>query len=245
VRESRTPGSVRGDRGNPVPYRVRDRPAKKRLLVNHLACRRGPNGAFVFGRSRQRPPSMSGKGSATDGNKTILFQLDSGTARASSKVSLPGQGRETGPDGPVMSFTRILILPLDGLERAAVAGRRWVTGLARGLGAQIAGEREERAREAERQRQAQGRAEAARRAEVERQEAARLAERERVAAELRKREAAQTKPAITQVQRDAARKRQVWDQVEEAGRQARTADRARLGPDHKRSGEREGPSMGR
>ena len=107
---------------------------------------------------------------------------------------------------------------LDGLERAAVAGRRWVTGLARGLGAQIAGEREERAREAE---------------------------RERVAAELRKREAAQAKPAITQVQRDAARKRQVWDQVEEAGRQARTADRARLGPDHKRSGEREGPSMGR
>lgn len=35
---------------------------------------------------------------------------------------------------------------LDGLERAAAAGRRWVSGLARGLGAQIAGEREERAR---------------------------------------------------------------------------------------------------
>ncbi len=38
---------------------------------------------------------------------------------------------------------------LERLEQAAAAGRRWVSGLARGLGAQIAGEREERARQAE------------------------------------------------------------------------------------------------
>lgn len=42
----------------------------------------------------------------------MLFQLDRGTARTSSKASLPGQEAETGPDGPVMSFARILILPL-------------------------------------------------------------------------------------------------------------------------------------
>ncbi len=69
---------------------TRDQPAKEPLLVKHLMCHRGPNGAFVFGRLRQRPPSVSGKGSATGGNQTVLFQSDSGTARASGKVSLAG-----------------------------------------------------------------------------------------------------------------------------------------------------------
>ncbi len=129
---------------------------------------------------------------------------------------------------------------LDGLERAAAAGRRWVTGLARGLGAQVAGEREERAR------QAQERAEAVRRAEQERQEAAQVAERERMVAELRQREAAQARPAVTQAQREAARQGRVWGGVEEAGRQARAVDRAREGqrPEQERSEEREGPSLG-
>lgn len=123
---------------------------------------------------------------------------------------------------------------LEGLERAAAAGRRWVSGLARGLGAQIAGEREEQARQAElvaeRQREAE---------ELARQEAARRAEQERAAA------AQRAQPPITQEQRDAARARAVWDRTEEAGRQARAADRARRGPDHERPGERQGPSMGR
>lgn len=119
---------------------------------------------------------------------------------------------------------------LEGLERAAAAGRRWVSGLARGLGAQIAGEREERAQEIARQREAE---------ELARQEAARRAEQERAAA------AQRAQPPITQEQRDAARARAVWDRTEEAGRQARAADRARRGPDHERPGERQGPSMGR
>jgi hypothetical protein len=114
---------------------------------------------------------------------------------------------------------------LEGLERAAAAGRRWVSGLARGLGAQIAGEREERARQAEQQRQ----------------EAARAAERERIAAELSQREAEQAKPAVTQAQRDAARQSRVWDATEEAGRKARAADQARLGPDRERQGPRMRP----
>jgi hypothetical protein len=42
VRESRTPGSVRGDRGNPVPYRVRIKPGQgnhpyKRAAGHELA----------------------------------------------------------------------------------------------------------------------------------------------------------------------------------------------------------------
>ena len=117
---------------------------------------------------------------------------------------------------------------LEGLERAAALGRRWVSGLARGVGAQIAGERDERARQAEqaveRQRQA---LEAAHRAEQERQERARAAER------------------VTQAQRDAARLAGTWSRVEDAGRKAREADRARQGPDQERPGERQGPSMGR
>jgi hypothetical protein len=117
---------------------------------------------------------------------------------------------------------------LEGLERAAAAGRRWVSGLARGLGAQIAGEREERAQEIARQQEAE---------ELARQEAARRAEQERAAV------AQRTQPPITQEQRDAARA--VWDRTEEAGRQARAADRARRGPDHELPGERQGPSMGR
>ena len=32
MRESRTPGSVRGDRGNPVPYRVRVQPGSHRIV---------------------------------------------------------------------------------------------------------------------------------------------------------------------------------------------------------------------
>jgi len=118
---------------------------------------------------------------------------------------------------------------LEGLERAAAAGQRWVSGLARGLGAQIAGEREERARQAElaaeRQREA-----------LARDAAARSAEQERIAAE-------QAKPVITQAQRDAARQAGTWGRVEDAGRKAREADRARRGPDHERPGERQGPRM--
>ena len=38
---------------------------------------------------------------------------------------------------------------------------------------------------------------------------------------------------------------QVWGGVEEAGRSAREADRARQGPDRERSREREGPGMER
>jgi ATP-dependent exoDNAse (exonuclease V) alpha subunit len=119
---------------------------------------------------------------------------------------------------------------LEGLERAAAAGQRWVSGLARGLGAQIAGEREERARQAERQREALARDAAARLAEQERQQQARIA-------------AEQAKPAITQEQRDAARQAGTWGRVEDIGRQAREADRARQGPDHERPGERQGPRM--
>jgi hypothetical protein len=123
---------------------------------------------------------------------------------------------------------------LEGLERAAAAGRRWVSGLARGVGVQIAGEREERARQAElaaeRQREALARDAAARLAEQERQQQARIA-------------AEQAKPAITQEQRDAARRAGTWGRVEDAGRQAREADRARRGPDHERPGERQGPRM--
>ena len=70
------------------------------------------------------------------------------------------------------------------------------------------------------------------------QEAAHRAEQERAAA------AQRTQPPITQAERDAARARAVWDRTEEAGRQARAADRARRGPDHERPGERQGPSMG-
>jgi len=123
---------------------------------------------------------------------------------------------------------------LEGLERAAAAGRRWVSGLARGLGVQIAGEREERARQAElaaeRQREALAKDAAARSAEQERQQQARIA-------------AEQAKPAITQEQRDAARQAGTWGRVEDIGRQAREADRARQGPDHERPGERQGPRM--
>jgi len=57
--------------------------------------------------------------------------------------------------------------------------------------------------------------------------------------------AEQAKPAITQEQRDAARQAGTWGRVEDIGRQAREADRARQGPDHERPGERQGPSMGR
>ena len=137
---------------------------------------------------------------------------------------------------------------LEGLERAAVAGRRWVSGLARGVGAQIAGEREERARQAEqaaeRERQAQ---------EAARQERARLAEvavQEQVLWTARAGQVLppgpQTPspgPAATQSPPDAGRKAGVWGEVEDVGRKAREADRARQGPDHERPSERQGPRM--
>ena len=50
---------------------------------------------------------------------------------------------------------------------------------------------------------------------------------------------------VTQAQRDAARQAGAWSRVEDAGRKAREADRARQGPDHERPGERQGQSMGR
>jgi hypothetical protein len=97
---------------------------------------------------------------------------------------------------------------LEGLERVAAAGVRKVQrvmGLARGLGAQAAAERE-------------ARAQVVLRAEVERQQ--------RAAAELRQREEAErARPVITQAQREAARARtaSTWGGVEEAGRHAREA----------------------
>ncbi len=128
---------------------------------------------------------------------------------------------------------------LDGLERVAVAGVQRVLGLARGLGTQAAAER---AQEVERQRQEQARQEAARRAEVEREVAARRAEREQTVAELQRRELQEQARSY----RDKLlRQGQVWGGVEEAGRRAREADRARQGPERERSREREGPSMGR
>ena len=134
---------------------------------------------------------------------------------------------------------------LEGLERAAAAGRRWVSGLARGLGARIAGEREERARQAEqaaeRQRRALAQQEAARAAEQERQTAARIAEREQIAAELRQQRAAQQARPVSV--RDAARA--YWERLAEEGRKAREADPKQEKPDHERSRERQGPSMGR
>ena len=128
---------------------------------------------------------------------------------------------------------------LDGLERAAVAGVQRVLGLARGLGTQAAAER---AQEVERQRQEQARQEAARQAEVERAVAARRAEREQTVAELQRRELQEQ----AQSYRDKLlRQGQVWGGVEEAGRRAREADRARQGSDREWSREREGPSMER
>ena len=123
---------------------------------------------------------------------------------------------------------------LDGLERAAEGVRERMMGMARGLGAQIAGELRERARVAELARQEQAQQAAKR----ERDAAAQRAERERIAAE-------QARPAPTQAQRDAARARQTWDAVEEAGRRARATDRAQQGPDHEAPRPRQGPRMRR
>ena len=140
---------------------------------------------------------------------------------------------------------------LEGLERAAAAGRRWVSGLARGVGAQVAAGREERARQAdlavERERQAQ---------EAARQERARLIEaavREQALWTARAggvplpgpAQGPPPGPAVTQAQRDAAQKTVMWGGVEDVGRKAREADRARQGPEQERPGERQGPSMGR
>ena len=137
---------------------------------------------------------------------------------------------------------------LDGLERAAVAGVQRVLGLARGLGTQAAAERERQAREAERERQQQERQEQARQ-EATRQEQARRIdaahqEQARWTAQAWQ-DQAPSAPIVTQAQRDAARQAGVWGRVEEAGRRAREADRARQGPDQERSREREGPDMER
>ena len=137
---------------------------------------------------------------------------------------------------------------LDGLERAAVAGVQRVLGLARGLGTQAAAERERQAREAERERQQQERQEQARQ-EAARQEQARridAAHQEQARWTARAwQDQAPSAPMVTQAQRDAARQARVWSEVQEAGRRAREADRARQGPDRERSREREGPSMER
>jgi hypothetical protein len=129
---------------------------------------------------------------------------------------------------------------LEGLERAAAAGVRKmqrVMGLARGLGAQAAAEREARAQEAIRQREAQ----AVLRAEVERQQ--------RTAAELQQREEAErARPAIaTQAQREAARARtaSVWGGVDEVGRKARESTEAARRQTAERESQRQGPSLGR
>ena len=127
---------------------------------------------------------------------------------------------------------------LDGLERMASAGVQRVLGLARGLGTQAAAERARQVQEAERDRREQERQEQAR------QEVARLAERERgrSAAELRQQDVQEQARSYRE---KLMRQGQVWGGVEEAGRKAREADRARQGPDWERSGEREGPGMER
>ena len=126
---------------------------------------------------------------------------------------------------------------LEGLERVAATGVQRVLGLARGLGTQVADERERQAREAEREQQRE-------RQEQARQEAARLAEREqgRTAAELRQQDVQEQARSYRE---RLMRQGQVWGGVEEAGRKAREANRARQGPDRERSREREGPSMER
>ena len=139
---------------------------------------------------------------------------------------------------------------LDGLERVAVAGVQRVLGLARGLGTQAAAEREQRAREAERERQQQERQEQARQ-EAARQEQARridAAHQEQARWTARAwQDQAPSAPTlmVTQAQRDAARQARVWGEVQEAGRRAREADRARQGQERERSREREGPGMER
>ena len=137
---------------------------------------------------------------------------------------------------------------LDGLERAAMAGVQRVLGLARGLGTQAAAERERQAREAERDRQQQERQEQARQ-EAARQEQARridAAHQEQARWTVRAWQAqAPSAPMVTQAQRDAARQARVWGEVQEAGRRAREADRARQGQERERSREREGPGMER
>ncbi len=76
---------------------TRDPPAEKPFPVKRLAYRRELNGASVFGRLLQGLALVSTKGSATGGNGTELFQPDSGTACASSKVNLSGRRRSPKP----------------------------------------------------------------------------------------------------------------------------------------------------
>ena len=137
---------------------------------------------------------------------------------------------------------------LDGLERVASAGVRRVLGLARGLGTEAAAERAWQAREAERDRREQERQEQARQ-EAAREEQARRIEavhQEQARWTARAGQAlAPSAPTVTQAQRDAALRAGVWSRVEEVGRRAREADRARQGPERERSGEREGPGMER
>ena len=140
---------------------------------------------------------------------------------------------------------------LEGLERATAAGVRRVLDLARGLGAQGAAEREARAQAAIREQEARMQAWAAQRAEMERASAARLVEEQaRIAAERRQREeAAQRQVNLARRAADhrkATDQAGIWKGVEDAGRTARQADRARQRPSPERDQEqeREGPSLG-
>ena len=76
----------------------------KTFLVKCLAHRRELNDTFVFGRSLQEPALVSTKGSTIGGNENEMFQLDSWTARASSKFHFPGQELRTSPDRLATKF---------------------------------------------------------------------------------------------------------------------------------------------
>ena len=132
---------------------------------------------------------------------------------------------------------------LEGLERAAAAGVRRVLDLARGLGAQVAAEREARAQAAIQEQEMRAQAWAAQRAEMERAAAERRAEQERIAAEQRRQREGKQRQAE---QARAQRQVDVWRGIEDDGKKLRQADRKRLGPspewDQER--EREGPSLG-
>ena len=135
---------------------------------------------------------------------------------------------------------------LERLERAAVAGVRRVMGLARGVGVQAVAERDARAEAALREQAARAQAWATQLAEMKRTSAARLAaEQARIAAERRQREEA----AQRQADQVRAKSRDIWREVEDVGRKAEQADRARLRlspeQERERSRLRQGPGFGR
>ncbi len=114
---------------------------------------------------------------------------------------------------------------LNVLEQRVRAGVRWIGELARGLGTQIVGEREAKAREAE-----QAQQELQRQAEMARQEA--------IQQEVEQKNL--IKPTRTHAD--------VWQRVTEEGQKARQADRERQGekPEHEQITQRpRGPSIGR